>query len=621
MVLVKDVRKPLFLMPGFLCTLLGGVLVAFFAFGYTYAILEKNAQQSFDKVTTECRGQISRACNQYVMICRSVKQFFECSNFVTRDEFSDFVSILLSDTKGLKTLFWAPRIPIASRVCKEYQIYTDELKLLQMAQAVEDTQQNSDVYIPISYIEPAVRNQSSFGVNLATDPDFAAAFEKTNQTGNPATVVQFFPLVPAEQSGKSEKDCWLIFPVFEKQEVSFPETGQRRGVTGYLVGVVDFERMLKDLFDNDILAKLEFNVDDVTFQTQSKRERRLDKKVSIVEMSYANCDLIELVDRIWKLEISPKTDVFMVTGTHIWPAWTVFAGCLLLTGLLLLHQSNLYRHNENAHSLVERRTCELQDERQKADRVVREAYQANRLKSKFLASMSHDIRTPMNAILGFSELLSEEPLSKEQKSYVDMIRDNSKALLMLLNDILDLSKIEAGKIHIDIMECDIVAMLSSIDRMFRATAESRGIEFKVFRDPRVATIIPTDELRVRQCLVNLVGNAIKFTHAGHIHVHLCQNDGYLRFNVEDTGIGISQDRLDSIFDNFTQTKVNISHEYGGSGLGLTIARQLARLLGGDITVSSREGKGSVFSLRLPLKVCAQSLSGDHAFELAVTGKA
>jgi signal transduction histidine kinase len=316
---------------------------------------------------------------------------------------------------------------------------------------------------------------------------------------------------------------------------------------------------------------------------------------------------LEFADRIWNIYcITNEQSPFH--ASNVWMVWLVFPVGLLLTGLLVMYLYTLYSRNEMAGNLVKKRTCELKEQKEKADVIAVEAERSNRAKSAFLAGMSHDIRTPMNVILGFCELLREESLNKDQKFYVDTIHSNSQNLLMLLNDILDLSKIEAGKLHIDLREFDPQEMLDSIGLMFRVSTQNRGLEFRIISIDGIPPTIRSDPLRIRQCLVNLIGNAIKFTHHGHIYVCAYYEKGRLILSVEDTGVGIPQERLETIFNAFSPGGYGCDSESEfGTGLGLAITRQLARLMGGDVRVQSQAGKGSIFTLDIPADTAKDNL--------------
>ncbi|WP_061008370.1 ATP-binding protein [Vibrio sp. CUB2] len=236
------------------------------------------------------------------------------------------------------------------------------------------------------------------------------------------------------------------------------------------------------------------------------------------------------------------------------------------------------------------------------------AISANRAKSVFLASMSHEIRTPLNGIIGMTEILSRSDLSDHQKEVLTDIDTSSHTLLTLLNDILDLSKIESGHLQLSLIETDIREVVYQSMILFQSKATSKQLELNINLDERIPPRIMVDDHRIKQIIMNLVSNAVKFTHEGHISVDVdyqestTQKSVFLTFRVTDTGVGIERDKLNIIFEPFTQEDEGISRQFGGTGLGLAICRQLVAMMGGKLTATSSKGIGTSFEFSIEVEV-------------------
>ncbi len=368
---------------------------------------------------------------------------------------------------------------------------------------------------------------------------------------------------------------------------------------GILSTVINMDLLLSDTKLNDIkISNQKLNI-----ALRGKDGLGAEGEVFYGQASVFDSNPVTLEVRLpqgqWQLGAAPENGWELssdrITNYRIVAA-ILFFSMVLILGIFIWQQNR---------ELIQRRLAEseLRKNQKVLIKKTHEAEVANRAKSEFISNMSHEIRTPLNAVIGFSALLLKTDINKKQKSYLDSIQTGGKTLLTLINDILDLAKIEANKLEIQPKPIELRNIFKELQQLFTLQIADKGLEFRVEIDKMLPTALVLDEHRLRQILLNLISNAIKFTEEGHINitVHQCKKENNtidLIIAVEDTGIGIPKNQQDKIFDSFQQVDGQSTRKYGGTGLGLAITKRLIKMMKADITIKSQVGVGSIFEITL-----------------------
>jgi len=332
--------------------------------------------------------------------------------------------------------------------------------------------------------------------------------------------------------------------------------------------------------------------------------------------TYTNLDA---GDYVFKVKGSNNDGVWNEAGTSlkitITPPWwetTWFRAAmfLLIAGLIAggfrWRVSAVEAQKRELEIQVAQRTKELSEKADELEIAKQKAELANQTKSAFLANMSHELRSPLNAILGFAQIMNRsQTLPQAHRENIGIINRSGEHLLMLINQVLDLSKIEAGRITLNKQNFDFYRLLDDVEDMFQLRADDKHLQLLVERSPDIPQYVQTDEVKLRQVLINLLNNAIKFTQEGGVSLRVSSEAGALRFEIEDTGPGIAPDELENIFEAFVQTAAGKQAEEG-TGLGLPISRKFVQLMGGDMTISSGVGKGTTFKFEIAIRVVKSS---------------
>jgi signal transduction histidine kinase/CheY-like chemotaxis protein len=564
-----------------------GVALSFILFATIRNWEQSEVQKRAADLAHEQAEKLEVTIMHSMEVLYSIASLHAAQGKIERNEFRQFVQQALTRQPELQALSWNPLVPAAQRPAMEAAAVADGLIDFQFREkdAAGHFQPAAprELYIPVYFIEPLERNAPALGYDLGSDAERLSSMERARDTGLPVATAP----IQLAQGPDNQSGFLVLLPVFSGPT---PKNISERRVqlAGFAVAVfrvndlvsgmfADFKRkgIAAELFDESRAGKLIFSAASAEIKTGAT-----------VNLTVAG--------RPWVMVFEPTTE--LIASESHFQSSLVLAGGLAFTLLTTAYLYGGWRRTKQ----VAAANAALQEEIIVRQRAEAAADAANQAKSDFLASMSHEIRTPLNAILGYTQLMQRDPqLPPEQRDSVSGISASGRHLLGLINEILDLAKIEAGRMELNVADFDLAALANGLTATFRPLCAQKKIGFRLEFFGGKKTGVRGDEGKLRQVLINLVGNAVKFTHAGEVFLRIQPlPESRWQFEVIDTGLGIPENEQQEIFKPFHQGS-GAAHQ-GGTGLGLAIAQRQVELLGGKLELQSERGIGSRFFFHLPL---------------------
>lgn len=549
---------------------------------------EQNLDRAASAITQDIHGRFV----QYGRILQIARALFDASDDVTRDDWRIFCEgiNLEENAPGLHALAYVAKVEkpdLAHFVHSARAAGSPDFRV--RSHRFADRETDGEPSYVVRYSEPESRNVGSLGVDLATYSVNKAVYDSAAHDG----VIRMTAGISLAQVDAQREGLVAALPLLRHNE-----SPQRHfGWVAIVVVLDDFFASARTTEWDGFLLDVRLEQGARTYAIHSVRPGEHGTEASKARPELARERSTEVFGQTLRLVAVPAND------NLIRPDMTE-ANIVLLVGgmataLITTMAWSATRTRHRALAIARQMTESLRMSEQRQRELADRADTANRAKSEFLANMSHEIRTPMTAILGYADLLEgPDPDPAAGQEAIRAIRRSGRHLLTIINDVLDLSKIESGRLEVVEDLCDLCSLVEDVTGSLRSQAERKGLGLTA----RIVNTVPdrvlTDTHRVRQILINLVGNAIKFTEQGGVELAVSYRLGRLQIEVRDTGIGVAADKLDAIFRPFEQADNSASRRHEGTGLGLTISRRLAQLLGGDIRARSALGQGSVFTLEI-----------------------
>jgi signal transduction histidine kinase len=559
-----------------------GLMITAAATLYMKSSVGEIAEKGFADHCSEIQTKILERMEDHARILQSGAAFFEASDKVTRDSWRLYTQHQKIDKQlpGIQGIGFSLLIPR-----NDLPRHINEIRSQGFPKYTVHPGGDRELYSPVIYLEPfSGRNLRALGYDLLTEPVRRAALERARDTNDAALTGK---VILVQETDKDIQAGTLMFvPVYRKGLPIETVEQRRAAIYGWvsspyrmndlmqgILGVRDAElgkRLNLQIFDGE-----QPSLESILYSSHPTDDEKL-----ISAAQYSKLIPVDFNGKRWTMHFT-QTGGSFISVEYI-RVWLTLVGGIIISLLLFALIRNLQFISEN--------------------NVRLEA--VSRSKSDFLANMSHELRTPLNSVIGFSEVLEDElfgPINKKQHEYVNNIITSGKYLLSLINDILDISKVESGKMELELTEFSLQEAVESSCVMLKEKALKDGIALSVYLSPEADVNIVADKRKLKQILFNLISNAVKFTPTGGaIDVHVVRDADFIVITVVDNGMGIKEEDIPRLFQPFTQLESVYTKVFEGTGLGLALNRQLVELHGGRIWVESHVGMGSRFSFTIPL---------------------
>ena len=541
------------------------VLTAFFI-DFSNAAADKSASREIKSI----ENGLYRELNNSMAQLQNLASFIQNTESLERDVFSTFVSELMSTQPTIAAMSWNPVIAQRDRLKSEAELeHVYGYKIAIRGAPLLDV----DPIVYVKLISPEQKNKKAIGFNVYSNQKRKSTLMEAEFSYQPKAT----PIIQLVQSDAKEPAYLMFFPVFK---------GDKQ-LRGYATGVFLAEEMLHRSLNMNGSKHFDYELyeqgSDSWFSSNNNGEL-LRGALGVEHLTF------RLAGQTWLLYLKTNKEYFLQQQSQSYLLLFSLEFVIVTFIMLLILMMNSRQIELN--KLVEERTESLRI-------AMQEAKKANSAKSRFLANMSHEIRTPMNAVIGFSSLARQSDDDEVIQDYLEKIEVSSDLLLNIVNDILDISKVEADKLVLSHEAFDLNKSCNRINSLFHSQAEEKGLTWNIINNIPAALYFTGDPVRFEQVLVNLCSNALKFTYHGSITVNvdvegLSSEKNEVTIRVKDTGIGISKESQQKLFNAFTQADDSTSRKFGGTGLGLALSKELSHLMQGDITIESIEGVGSEF---------------------------